>query len=394
MKSNYNFDTVCFGGEDWWYKNRAHIDMQLIRRCARKGTTLYINSIVMQKPGLSKSKKSGSITFWQKLKRKAASIFKGLKPSGEGFWIYSPLTLPVHHIVWLRWLNELLLRTQVLIVMRILKIKNPVVWVACPAACDTAIKLKKNKLVYQRTDRFEEYPNVDKDIITRYDRDLKAEADLTLFVNQLLYDDESQRCKKALFLDHGVDFDFFADAENDGNVPADIKNISKPIVGFFGAIDEHTFDIEFTAKVIALLPGMNFVFVGQPTSDIGSMTANKNIYMLGQKDYAQIPHYGKYFDVAIMPWNQNDWIKHCNPIKTKEYLALGKPVVSTPFPELEKYLDVIYKAATPEEFAEKIRYALENDNEQLKVQRKNKVRTFSWDSKAENVFENLFFKQA
>ncbi len=80
--------------------------------------------------------------------------------------------------------------------------------------------------------------------------------------------------------------------------------------------------------------------------------------MLGKKPYEKIPHYGKCFDVAIMPWRQNRWIELCNPIKLKEYLALGKPVVSTSFPELQNYLDVTYTAKTPEEFVRCIKKAL------------------------------------
>ena len=105
--------------------------------------------------------------------------------------------------------------------------------------------------------------------------------------------------------------------------------------------------------------------------------------MLGQRPYEQIPHYGKCFDVAIMPWNQNRWIQACNPIKLKEYLALGKPIVSTPFNELNNYLDVIYVAKTPEEFADCVRKALESDNVQQIAARKKKVEKASWDSKAE-----------
>lgn len=386
-----NIQVVCFGGEDWWYHNRGHIDMQMMRRFSKAGTTLYINSIVMQKPGFGKKTTKNNATFWQKLKRKTTSIFKGLKDSGEGFLVYSPFTLPVHHIGWLRVLNEMFLRMQVAIVMKRLKIKEPVVWVACPAACDTAIKFRKNKLVYQRTDHYEEYPNVDKEIISRYDADLKKNADLTVFVNQLMYDQEKGQCKKAMFLDHGVDFDKFADAENNEFIPDDIKGIAKPIIGYFGAISGHnTVDIDLIAKVADILSDMSIVLIGKCATEYEQLISRKNIYLLGQKNYSQIPDYGKCFDVAIMPWNQNKWIEVCNPIKMKEYLALGKPVISTGFAELEKYRDVIYKASDAEEFAKLIKKAIAEDDEELKQKRRDKVKSASWESKAEVVLKELF----
>lgn len=380
-------DVICFGGEDWSYHNRGHIDMQLMRRFARYGTTMYVNSIVMQKPKLNQGSK-----FIQKFTRKAKSIITGLKKSHTGFWVYSPFSLPVHHLAWARPLNEMLLRCQIRRVVDKLRLNDPIVWVACPVACETAIKMKKSLLVYQRTDRYEEYPNVDYDTIRKYDLKLKASADLTLFVSSLLYEEERSQCKKAFLLDHGVDYDVFAMAEQNPYKPEDMADIPKPIVGFFGAIDDHTSDISFLKKVIDLLPQMSFVFVGSASSDCSSLLSKSNVRMLGQKPYEQIPHYGKCFDVAIMPWKQNRWIEACNPIKLKEYLALGKPIVSTPFVELQKYRDVVYEAKTPKEFAECIKQVLAEDNAERITGRRKTVLNASWESKAQLVLEKLFGK--
>jgi len=380
-------DVLCFGGEDWRYHNRGHIDMQLMRRFAKRGNLLYVNSIVMQRPNVSEGK-----MFFKKLVRKTKSIFSGFKKSDADFWVYSPFSLPVHHIGWLSPMNEIVLHEQLRLVARNLDIHNPIVWVACPVACNTAIKMKRTKLVYQRTDRFEEYPNVDATVVSRYDHRLKAEADLTVFVNRLLYEEEAEHCKRAIYLDHGVDYEMFATAQNSREIPEDMRSIKRPIVGFFGGIDDHTSDITLIEKTVDMLSAMSFVFVGKASVDHDGLLSKKNVWMLGQKPYEEIPNYGKCFDVAIMPWRQNRWIQACNPIKLKEYLALGKPVVSTPYPELEKYLDVVYKAKEPGDFAECIRKALAEDNPQLVAARKKKVETATWDSKARLVLEELFGK--
>ena len=382
MKDEWQF--ICFGGEDWWYHNRGHIDMQLMRRFSRLGTTVYVNSIVMQKANLAQGKR-----FIQKVIRKTKSIFTGLKKTDAGFWAYSPFSLPVHHISWVRGLNEAMLRHQVRRVANKLGIHHPVVWVACPAACDIAIRMRKSKLVYQRTDRYEEYPNVDEGIIKEYDQKLKMSADLTVFVSHTLYEQEQSQCKNALFLDHGVDYDIFATAEQDPYKPEDITHIPKPIVGFFGTIDDHIFDMPFMEKLIDLMPEMSFVFVGKAFSDMGTLKSRNNVWLLEQKPYEQIPHYGKCFDVAIMPWRQNRWIEACNPIKLKEYLALGKPIVSTPFPELDKYLDVVYMANTPKDFSHCIVKASGDDNPQRIEARRKKVQKDTWDWKAHIVMKEL-----
>jgi glycosyltransferase involved in cell wall biosynthesis len=380
------FDSVvCFGGEDWWYHNRGHIDMQIMRRFARLGTTIYVNSIVMQKPNLKEGKK-----FFEKVKRKAMSIFRGLKKSDAGFWVYSPFSLPVHHIDGLRKLNELILRMQLRLVTRKLGIGNPIIWVACPAACEIALRMRRAKLVYQRTDRFEEFPNVDAETIRRLDQKLKATADLTIFVNRTLYQEERNFCRKAVYLDHGVDYEMFARANESPEVPQEMVGIPHPIVGFYGGFAEHTTNIDLLKRLVELLPEKSFVFIGNPSPQCQSLKAMNNVWMLGQKPYEQIPHYGKCFDVAIMPWKQNRWIDGCNPIKLKEYLALGKPVVSTPFSELNNYRDVVYEAETPAEFAECIRRALAEDCLERIAARREKIRGSTWDSKARIVAEELF----
>ncbi len=378
-------DFICFGGNDWWYHNRNHFDVRMMEMFAKYGTVLYINSIVLQKPKISEGKK-----FLQKLIRKTKSIFHGLKKTDEGFWVYSPLSLPVHHIKWLRLFNKWLLLFQIHFVTYRLGIRDPIIWVACPAASEVAIHMKKNRLIYQRTDCFEEFPDADIQISKQYDQKLKAAADITLFVNRMLLEKESRSCKKAIYVDHGVDFDLFALAEKSGEIPDDIKNIRKPIVGFFGQIDDYTVDIEFMKKVADYMPDWSFVFIGGTIEDCSGLAGKDNVWLLGKKPYIQIPHYGKYFDVAIMPWQQNYWIQACNPIKLKEYLALGKPIVSTPFTQLKSYLDVIYEAKTPEEFVECIKRAFNENNSKLVEQRRNKITHDTWKNKAEIVCNEIF----
>ena len=384
-KNEQKIAVVCFGGEDWWYHNRGHIDFQLMRRFTKNGTVLYVNSIVMQKPKLNEGKR-----FFAKLFRKTKSILTGLKKSDAGFWVYSPFSLPVHHIFAARRLNEWLLRIQIWCVRKKLGIKDFILWVACPAACNIAIRMNRGKLVYQRTDVYELCPNVPTEMIRKYDLRLKAESDLTVFVNKKLYTRESAQCKKAIYLDHGVDFEMFATAEKCSRVPADISDIPRPIVGFFGSINgNNSIDIGLIEKLTAFLPDMSFVLIGSVESDCASLPRRRNVWMLGQKPYEQIPHYGKYFDVAIMPWRQNRWVENCNPIKLKEYLALGKPIVTTPFSQLQKYRNVVYEAKTLGEFVESIKRAFAEDSAERITARRKMVLHDSWDSKAQLVLEEL-----
>ncbi len=381
-------DFLCFGGIDWWYHNRAHIDPQLTKRFAKVGKALYINSIVM-----TRLKTGENRMFLKKVIRKLKSILRGLKKTEEGFWVYSPFSVPVHHIGWAKCFNDVILRCQISCVIYWLGIHNPIVLVANPAAVDIALKMKKNKVIYQRTDRFEEASGIDVEVILRCDQKLKTESDLTIYVNTKLYEEESSQCRKAFFLDHGVDFELFASAEEKTVMPPEIADIPKPIIGYFGETSGHSVDIALAEKIADLLPEMSFVYIGTISPDCRTLMAKKNVWMLGQKDYDRIPQYGKCFDVAILPWIKNRWTEAANPIKVKEYLALGKPFVSTPvFTQIQEYLDVTYVANTPEEFAYSIVKALNENNPERIAARRKKVEASTWDSKAQLVLDELFGK--
>ena len=267
--------------------------------------------------------------------------------------------------------------------------RRPIVWVACPAACDAAIKMTSAALVYQRTDRFEDYPNVDVNVIRSYDQRLKQAADMTVYVNRTLYEDEGSECRNAVLSDHGVDYELFSNAHEDPALPEDLRDIPHPIAGFFGGIDDHTSNIKLMEQVVTELPGFSFVFVGKASSDCDRLAANRNVFMLGQKPYEMIPHYGKAFDVCFMPWQQNRWIQACNPVKLKEYLALGKPIVTTPFRELEFYEGLTYQAVGADDFARAIQQALDEDNPERARARRDHVKDKSWDAVARKLMDAL-----
>jgi glycosyltransferase involved in cell wall biosynthesis len=375
---------VCFGGEDWWYHNRGHIDMQLMRRFAATAPVLYVNSVVMRKWNVSE----GAV-FLARLKRKAASILRGARRVDGNFTVYSPLTLPVHHLPLARQANSLALTAQTRLLTLRMGLKAPLIWVACPAACDTALALPRGRLAYQRTDRHEEYPGVDRKRITAYDRALKREADVTFYVNRRMLAEEHAQCRKAVFLDHGVDFDRFSTAVDSAFAPPEMEGLRRPVVGYFGDIDGHIVDVPLLEAVADMLPEMTFVFIGTSTTDVDALGRRPNVVLIPRRPYEVIPHYGKAFDAAIMPWRKNEWIESCNPVKLKEYLALGKPVISTPFSELACYEGVVERASGAADFAETLRKAVREDCPSRVAARQARVRDCTWDSRARLALDAL-----
>jgi alpha-L-fucosidase len=117
------------------------------------------------------------------------------------------------------------------------------------------------------------------------------------------------------------------------------------------------------------------------------LTRYPNVHWLGYRQYAEIPGLGADFDVAIMPWLDNDWIAHCNPIKLKEYLALGLETVTTYFPEVEYFRDYVHVARSHDEFLQKIDAVVAG--ERRPGDRDALLAHASWDDRTEDLLSLL-----
>ena len=135
--------------------------------------------------------------------------------------------------------------------------------------------------------------------------------------------------------------------------PADQANIPYPRFGFAGVIDERL-DIDLIAQVAAAKPDWHFVMIGPVVKiDPASLPALPNIHYLGGKDYKQLPQYIAGWDVAVIPFAMNESTKYISPTKTPEYLAAGKPVISTPIRDvIRPYGDnkLVHIVSNAEEF--------------------------------------------
>jgi len=372
-----SFDgVVCFGGLDWWYHNRGHHDLQMMREFSKIVPVLYVNSLAMRTPKLVERK-----MFLKRVIRKLRSYSYGFRLVRDNFAVLSVVTPPAlasTSIV------RKLAASRVTSCASRLGIHKPLIWINCPPAAELIDLIPHARLVYQRTDRFEAFPSIDLERIKAYDRRLKK-ADVTLYCSRSLFDDERKTCRQALFVDHGVDYEYFSQAEMHDE-PQDVLEIPRPRVGFIGGLDPHTFDRHLFLAVASKLSDCSFIAVG-----MNSFPENwcdlPNVYFLGQRPYEAVASYMACSDVLIMPWLQNEWVRACNPIKLKEYLAVGRPIVSTPFDEIEQYRDFVSVAQSPNDFAAAIRYSLSNRPDPAYL--RSRVQGETWDRKWSVVLDAL-----
>lgn len=374
---------VCFSAQDWWYHNRAHSDFQLMRHIAQHRRVLVVNSIGMRMPLPGRSTHTARRVI-RKL-RSVAMLVRRPIPDLPGFYVMSPLPLPFYSIPWLRRLNAVIVRAQVRMVCLALGLRAPVIITTLPTAWDVVRPMVRRALVFNRSDRHSEFPESDRATIESMERNLLNTADHILYVSRsLLAEEQALTGERAYFLDHGVDTEHFR-PRGATELPTDLTTISEPRVGFFGALDDYLVDFDLLEHVAAELSDISLVLIGDATHPMERFDKYPNVHWLGYRPYEQIPAYGSGFTVAIMPWLDNQWIRHSNPIKLKEYLALGLPVVSTGFAEVAHYTDRVRTAVTPADFVTAIRATLEDGGLRTPEERRASVLGASWQARADTV---------
>jgi glycosyltransferase involved in cell wall biosynthesis len=321
--------------------------------------------------------------FWQRIVRKIRSLSQGFKIIRSNFGVLTLLSLPAWHSfpLWKYWWAF-----QVKRAAREMGIKSPLLWVVCPPAALLLGQFLDAGVVYQRNDRYEYFHDVDYEELRAYDKALKKRADLVFMTSRVLFEEEKAEARHALYVDHGVDFERFCQAGDSLCVPEDLKGLSCPRIGFIGNIDEHSFDPDILFAAAKALPECSFILVGLCTLP-GEKFGLPNIHLLGKKEYEDVASYMAACDVLIMPWQENKWTEACNPVKIKEYLASGRPVVSTWFPEVELYKEVVSIAHGPDEFIKAVQRAIEDPGSP--AERRQRVSAESWSSRTDAIVQEL-----
>jgi glycosyltransferase involved in cell wall biosynthesis len=374
---------ICIGGEDWWYHNRGHFDFQIMRRIARKMPVLFVNSLGVRMPTPGTSLDDGR-KFIGKIGRKLKSLSNGVTNVENKFWVFSPVMAPGATG---QKLTAWALAPQIKLAALRAGIQRPLLWIHCPAGAALVGALGAVATVLQRTDRFEAFTEADGTTVGDQIRLLKTAADLVVYAAPHLMQEETGTVARQLLVTHGVELDrFVADGRSPGRGPADLVTLARPRVGFIGGIDAHTFDPELFLDVARRLPDLQFVLVGGSSLPEGWCTLS-NVRMTGRVPYEVVSRYMAAMDVLIMPWNKSEWIKACNPVKLKEYLAIGRPVVTTEFRALDGWRDVVRVAEDAASFAAAIRASLaEGFNVGRVLPRLEKE---TWDAKADLVLNTL-----
>lgn len=366
---------ICIS-QDWHGDptSKTHI----MRILARKNRVLWVNSIGMRRPTASRADVHRLLS---KLRRSLG----GCREVEPNIFVMNPFVLPLPGIEPVDRLNAGLLAASLRRFCRRQGFERPLLWTFLPHVNRLVGRLGERMVIYHCVDEYAELPGVSRDSLLRMERDLIRRADVVLTSAAKLRDDRLGLNPNTHFVPHGVDLVHFSRALNPStDVPLDLCHLPHPVIGFFGLLADWV-DIELIRALADARPTWSFVLVGKATTDLRPLQGLANIHLLGQKPYATLPAYCRGFDVGIIPFRMNKLTVRVNPLKLREYLAAGLPVVSTPLPEVARYNGLVHLADGVPAFVAGIEAALGERSEAMRQRRAQAMQAEGWEARVEQM---------
>ena len=208
------------------------------------------------------------------------------------------------------------------------QIENYALWYYTPMALSFSDHLDPVLTIYDCMDELSAFKFAPP-ALQQLEKKLLQQADLVFTGGVSLYEHKKNHHHNIHAFPSSIDKDHFAGARSIKHEPADQQSIPHPRIGFYGVVDER-FDIELLSNVAHQRPDWHFVILGPVVKiDPASLPRYNNVHYLGSKSYRELPAYLSGWDIAMIPFARNESTRFISPTKTPEYLAAGRPVIST-----------------------------------------------------------------
>ncbi len=306
----------------------------LMRLLAERRDVLWVEASGMRRP---------TATSAADLKRIVAKVKKmsgGVRAGAPGLTVLSPpsVPFPTHPVA--QRLNAMLYARSIRGALHGMNHRAaPLLWVYTPTTARYLDTIPSCGLVYHCVDRwwaFEEYDTAE----MRACHEILCRRANHVFASSLeLLGDCTGLTDRVSYVPHGVEWDHFRRAAVEALPrPSDLPDDGRAVIGFVGMIDAWV-DLDLMAELARRHPDAHVVVVGYARVPTGRLEGIANLHLLGRKPFADLPPYLRAFDVALIPFVVNELTLAVNPIKLREYLSAGVPVVATSLPELAPFRD-------------------------------------------------------
>jgi len=370
-------DILCFS-HDWTGDplSKTH----LMRVLAKDNRILWINAIANRMPTTSSKDMSRII-------KKLKAFAEPIREVERNIFVLNPLAFPSYGNKSILKVNQSFLARQVKKAMRKLGMQDVINMVFNPAAGMIAGRLGESELVYYCVDEYTAFTGASNGLKEIEDA-LFERADLVVVSAENLLEKKKHFNKNTHLIRHGTDWRHFRTALDPSlAVPAEVADLPRPIIGFHGLLADWV-DYELIKKTAEHFSSGSVVLIGKIAVDaeqkVKVLDDVANVHFLGRKPYAELPAYCKAFDVALNPFAINELTLAANPLKVREYLAAGLPVVSTDIPEVHVLADCLV-GTDHADFIAKIEAALAAPKPRAEVS--DAIAHESWEAKVDELRE-------
>lgn len=384
------YDLVYFGPEKWegLWRNRH----QLMSRFAQRNRVLYVEPKFYLNQ-VRRQWREGCLHWrdlWQDVQRNRVA------KAGDNLYIYrSPLFVPVSGRYPLDRASWALWRGLLKSTMRKLGFDEPIVWLSRPNMVDLVGALSERLLIYHIVDEYLSYCKDDTEARVRQraqERQMLGKADLVIVVSESLLQAKRPFNSRTYLVPNGVDCQAYTRAlESDEPPPSDIFQLPRPLLGYSGLIADRL-DLDLLRYVATTHPEWSLVLVGAVDdrrcgAQLSALRQMANVHFLGQKEIDRVPYYIKGFDVCLIPYAVNERAQNASPLKLYDYMAAGKPTVTTDFPAARQFREVVRIASSCEEFAQYIAQALSEEGDRLSLRRRRIAAQHTWENRVDQLSE-------
>lgn len=364
-------ELICFG-EDWGrHPSTAQF---LVQQLLGSFRVIWINSLGWRTPRPTRQD-------FTRVLGKLRSAASGVQRPHPDLIVYTPLVMPWYRSAAVRRANAGLLCRAIRRLSRRHGFSHYSLMTTYPAVAEVFERMSGVRRVYYCADEWTTRPELQPGVVRALEERLLTAVDVVVTTSRALFDAKSAMHPEVVYLPHGVDIERFARAADPSTpIPNEVKGLPRPMVGFHGLIG-NLIDLEIIDTIARRRPDWSVVMLGPTTDDVPSLPNRSNVHYLGERPHDQIPAYLRALDVCLMPYRLLPALTYANPVKLREYLAAGKPIVSTRVPEALQFGELVQIADSSEEFILKIERCL-TEAPSLRARRMASVRNQTWASRA------------